>query len=145
MNYNFPIVAFDKNILFNNKGSAYAVYRLEPSVYRFYSEDRKRMVVSSFEEMISGFSGTGQILLLWKDIGMDEGRYYNRCAGKNQNVEVLDELANHTLAVRKTITGGARVLQRYIIFELPTNPLISEIQDISRYARDIILRTLMTI
>lgn len=145
MNNRLPIVAFHKNILFNNKGKAYGAYRLEPSVYRFYPDDRKRVVVSAFEEMLSGFSGNGQILLLWEDIGMDEGRYFNRCAGKNLDNNVIEELTNHTLAVRRAITGGARLLKRYILFELPGNLLISELEDIYQYARDQVLRMFMAI
>jgi energy-coupling factor transporter ATP-binding protein EcfA2 len=145
MNYGFPIAAFYKNIIFNNRGKAFGVYRLEPSVYRFYSNSRKITAVSSFEEMLSGFSGTGQILLLWEDIGMDEGRYFNRCGGKNLDDAVLEELANHTLTVRGAITGGARILRRYIMFELPCTLSISELEDILHYARDQVLRMFMAI
>ncbi len=145
ISFKFPIVAFHKNILFNSRGKSFAVYKLEAVPYRFLPEDRKCMVVGSFEEMLSGYQGTGQILILWDEIGMNEGGYFNRCVGKNLGEDLLNEMAEHTLAVRSAINDGARQLRRYILFELPNIPTLSNIQEFLGYARDLALRTFMTL
>lgn len=135
--FNFPIAAFYKNIIFTTQRKAFAMYKLSAAPHNFFPEDRQRMCVGSFEEMLSGFEGRGQILLLWEDAGIDEGRYYNRCINQQNtdDTDIKTELSRHTQAVKGAVFD-ARVLRRYIIFELPVGFSISSLQEILLYARD---------
>ena len=86
----FPIKAFVDNIIFDQNSGIHAFYRLPSLPYRFFDQQRKQMVVGILEEMLSGFTGHGQILLLWEEMNVDEGEYLNSCLrGAKQNEESI--------------------------------------------------------
>ena len=56
----FPIVAFYQNIIFNSNGKAFALYRLDPMPYNFFSLERKGIAVSTMEEILGSFMARGR-------------------------------------------------------------------------------------
>lgn len=138
----FPIVAFENNVIFNNQGKAFAFYKLPSIPYRFFPYDRKEMCVGVLEEMLSGFSGQGQILLLWEELDINEGGYAKNCLHGGTG-ELGEELARHARAVRNTLVKGARTLRRYVLFELPFSTPVSGIQDFLNYMQTMALRAFL--
>ena len=141
----FPIVAFDKNIVFNTQGKAFALYKIKPQPYNFLTPDQREMAVSIIEEILTSFTGKGQILLLWEELDMNANSYFQKNKGTTSNKKLLEEMSRHTKAVKSVITGGARVLHRYLLFELPMNVSLTSLQEVMHYSRDTILKTMLTV
>lgn len=138
----FPIVAFENNVIFNSQGKAFAFYRLPSVPYRFFPPDRKEMCVGMLEEMLSGFSGQGQILLLWEELDVNEGGYVKNCLYGGAGVPG-EEMVRHARAVRSVLSKGARILRRYILFELAFSRPVSGIQDFLTYMQTTALKAFL--
>lgn len=138
----FPIVAFYQNIIFNNNGKAFAIYRLDPMPYNFFSPERKAVAVATMEEILETSYGQGQILLLWEELEMNENSYLRINAGTSEG-QFRQEMINHTKAVRDAISSGARIMKRYLLMELPLTNSISSIDEFLQYSRDAVLKTMM--
>lgn len=139
----FPIVAFQNNVIFNTQGKAFAFYRLPSMPYRFFPHDRKEMCVGMLEEMLSGFSGQGQFLLLWEEIDLNESGYVKNClSGEVGKPE--EELVRHARAVRAALVKGARTLRRYVLFELSFSTPVSGLQDFLNYMQMVALKAFLT-
>lgn len=134
-------MAFANNIIFNNQGKAFALYKLESMPWDFFPLERREMAVGTMESILSSFSGTGQILLLWEDLEMNENAYLKR----NGASVFQDEMARHARSARTALTSGARVLRRYILLELPTSGAVSNWQEFMTQARDNILKAMLSI
>ncbi len=140
----FPIVAFEENIIFNTQGKAFAIYKIEPQPYNFLTVDRQQVAVSILEELLTSFTGKGQIFLLWEELEMNANSYFERNTKTNHTV-LLKEMERHTRSVKSAITDGARVLHRFLLFELPLNMSLTSIQELMQYSRDTILKTMMAV
>lgn len=138
----FPITAFYNNIIFNKQGKAYAIYEFIGRPYSFFDADHKQVVVSEMEEIIAGFTGSGQILLLWEEISVDWVSYYNRNIGSTEKrfTEIMEE---HAKAVDYELSFGARNLKRYLILELDVKYSVSSLEEFLVYSRDIATKTFM--
>lgn len=139
----FPIVAFYQNIIFNSNGKAFALYRLDPMPYNFFSLERKGIAVSTMEEILGSFHGQGQIFLLWDEIEMNENSYLHTNMGSSEGI-FRSEIINHTKSVKEAISAGARIMRRYISMELPLNAALSTVDEFFQYSRDTVLKAMMT-
>jgi len=140
----FPIVAFYKNIVFTVQGRTYAFYRLPSVPYRFFPLERKEMCVGTFEEMLLGFSGRGQVLLLWEEMGIDEGGYARLCL-QGRRAGFTDEFLRHVRAARASLFRGARRLRRFVLFELTTSRSVSDFREFLHYLRDAALKAVLAV
>lgn len=130
----FPIKAFVDNIIFDQNRGIHAFYRLPSLPYRFFDQQRKQMVVGILEEMLSGFAGHGQILLLWEEMNVDEGEYLNSCLrGAKQNEESI----RHARSARAMLSQGARRLRRYLVLELKRSQGIANFKQLIEQFREI--------
>ncbi|GAB6179719.1 hypothetical protein JCM14036_10380 [Desulfotomaculum defluvii] len=141
----FPIAAFYKNIIFTKSGRAFAMYRIPPRLWRFFSAERKTATVGFLSEILSGFTGRGQLLLLWQELAIDEGDLKG-CLGQNPlDLKCRDEAIRHARSARAAQSRGARIRRRFILFELSLKQHISDLQDFLMVARDTALKTLLSI
>lgn len=138
----FPIVAFYQNIIFTSNDKAFALYKLDPMPYNFFSLERKAIAVSTMEEILGTFHGRGQIFLLWDEIEMNENSYLRTNMGQSEGV-FFSEMVNHTKSVKEAIAAGARVMRRYILMELSLNMSLSTLEEFLQYSRDVILKAMM--
>lgn len=144
----FPLRAFCRNVLFGSNGKAYGLYRLAPQPYRFLAPEHKEAAVAAFEEMLFGLSGTGQVLLLWEEVFLDEGGY---AAAASTNFRFLskrvqEELVNHVRAARAAVGRGARILRRYLVLELPkAGAVVGEWREALEGLRDAALRAFLAV
>ena len=115
----FPLIAFTNNIVFNDRGEAYAIYRLRGEAYNYLPKAEREMVVRRLEQFLFGFEGRGSILLLNEELRMDEAGYL-AAAGVPRNLppEVAQEAYRHARSVRSALTAGARRRRRYIALQL---------------------------
>ena len=142
----FPIAAFYKNIIFTTHGRVFAAYQLPTKLYRFFNEERKLSTVGFLKKILSGFSGKGQILLLWKELELNEGAYLKNCIGAAvPHPKIQNEVINHARAVRAVLSSGARIRKRYILLELKMKPYISDLQDFLTVSRDAALKALLRV
>ena len=56
----FPLIAFKNNVVFNDKGEAYAIYRLRSRPYNHLLKSEREMVIRQFEQLLWGVEGKGQ-------------------------------------------------------------------------------------
>ncbi|SFR07067.1 ATP-binding protein [Desulfoscipio geothermicus] len=115
----FPLVAFKNNIVFNDTGEAYAIYRLRGEPYNHLPRTHREMVVRRLEKFFYGFEGNGQILLLCEELRLDESGYM-AAAGVSGNLsrQLADEAARHARSVRNAMVMGARHRRRYLVLQL---------------------------
>ena len=109
----FPICAFDKNIIFNTQGKAFALYKIKPQPYNFLTPDQKEVAVSIIEEILTSFTGKGQILLLWEELDMNANSYFQRNKGTTSNRNILEE-CSYTKAVKSAHNRGGGI-HRYCL------------------------------
>lgn len=113
----FPIIAFKNNIVFNDRGEAYAIYRLRGEAYNYLPRAEREMVVRRLEQFLFGFEGQGKILLLNEEMRIDEAGYLV-AAGASHEPDIVEETMRHARSVRAALTAGARHRRRYLEVQL---------------------------
>ena len=135
----FPVTAYHKNIIFNNIGEAFAIYRLRTYPYAYFSQDHQSSVNHRFEEILHGTRGRGQILSLCEEIRLDESSY-----AANANISVNSEEAKrHVQSARNVLTWGARRRRRYLILQIPLKQE-GDIKSMLLEAREAVLSAVTT-
>ena len=109
----FPLIAFKNNVVFNDKGEAYAIYRLRSRPYNHLLKSEREMVIRQFEQLLWGVEGKGQILLLCEEMYTTEEDYL---AGTN--AILTEEASRHATGVRRALSAGARNRRRYLVLQL---------------------------
>lgn len=138
----FPITAFSNNIIFTKQGKAYAIYKFSGRPYNFFDLGHKQVVVSEMEDILAGFVGTGQILLLWEEMNVDWASYYNRNIKANE--PAFKELGEeHAKAVEYELSFGTRNLRRYIVLELDIKNTLNSIDEFLLFSRDAATKTFL--
>lgn len=141
----FPMIAFSGNIVFNNRGKAYGIYRFEGQPYLLFPQERQMATVSHLEEALASYAGEGQILLLWEELQVSAESYYNRNAKDDTLLPLKKELRLHSTAVEDKISSGARLMRRYIVLELAIKGQVSNMEDLGVHMRDTVLKAFMAI
>jgi len=115
----FPLIAFKNNIVFNDRGEAFSIYRLRGEKYNNQPKAEREMVVRRLEQFLFGFEGRGMILLLNEEIRLDEAGY-QATAGISRSLspDMAQEAARHARAVRGALAAGARRRRRYLALQL---------------------------
>ncbi|QGP93353.1 AAA-like domain protein [Neomoorella glycerini] len=140
----FPLIAFKNNIVFNNQGEAYAVYRLKGEAYNHLPLAERQIVIKRLEEVFYGYEGKGQILLLCEELRLDEGGYL-AAAGVSYDLprEVALEASRHARSVRQALSYGARRRRRYLVLQLRLEPQLDDIKTLLAEARDLAVGTFL--
>jgi hypothetical protein len=115
----FPLIAFKRNVVFNDTGEAYAIYRLRGEPYNYLPSTQRKMVMRRLEKFFYGYEGKGQILLLCEELRVDEYGYM-AAAGISDDLpeKLVDEAVRHARSVRNALTMGARRRRRYLVLQL---------------------------
>jgi len=115
----FPITAYYKNIVFNNTGDAFAIYRLRTYPYAYFSRDHQSSVNHRFEEILYGTRGRGQILSFCEEIRLDESNYATSAGISASSTSFSEEAKRHIQSSRNVLTWGARRRRRYLVLQIP--------------------------
>lgn len=130
----FPLVAFKNNIVINQKGEVFAIYRLKGRPYNNLPKVERELVIRQFEQVLWGIEGKGQILLLCEEIKIEEDEYL-----ANAGVTPTEEAYRHSEAVRRALHAGARNRKRYLALQLNANILENDIKAVLGEFRDTIM------
>ena len=119
MKLKFPLVAFKQNVVFNDLGEAFAIYKLRGLPYNHLPKTHREMVVRRLEKFLYGFEGKGQILLMCEEVRLDENGYLAH-AGVPGDLAgaVREEAMRHARSVCNVLTMGARKRRRYLALQL---------------------------
>lgn len=123
----FPIIAFKNNIIFNQNGEAYAIYKLSARPFRYLPKLRQESVLKQFEQMMWGYEGKGQLIFLCEEMRITEEEYLAATGAVYSQASI-----QHAKEVRQALTAGARSRRRYIALQLKT---IDE-SDITTYIKE---------
>lgn len=116
----FPLSVFKNNIVLNEKGEIFAIYRLKSYPYKHKPKAEREIVIGQFEQLLRGLIGKGKILLLNEILHVDEQEYLAE-AGALSSAEAY----RHAKSARGAIASGGRTLRRYLIHQLKTSVLES--------------------
>lgn len=136
----FPLLAFKNNIVFNNKGEAYAVYKLASFPYNHLPQKKKKEVIKIFEEFLYGLEGKGQILFLNEELYLTEDEYIIR-----SSLPLNDVTREHITTARQSLISGARQRRKYLVIELNINIIEEGIKTLLEEFRDHILKTFLRV
>lgn len=131
----FPLIAFKGNIVINDKGEPFAIYKLKSKPYNHKVDTEKKIVTNQFEQMLWGLEGKGMLLLLNEILHVDQEEYLKN-AGAVINELTHKEAYSHAESARRVISAVGRKLKRYLVHQLKTSVLEDDWKSILNEFRD---------